>query len=103
MELAVKFTAGMKFGDFSGSVEIQYAVVRCLEIIGEAVRNIPDSLREKHPDIPWRDMVGMRNKIAHGYFDINLKTVWKVVKEELPAIVPALKRIIDDMPDGNGH
>lgn len=65
---------------------LQDAIIRRLEIIGEAVKNIPASFKSKHPDIPWKQMAGMRDVLIHEYFDIDLSLTWSVVKRELPSI-----------------
>jgi uncharacterized protein with HEPN domain len=101
MEMALVFIKDIDYSGFSGNIQTHYAVIRCLEIVGEAARNIPEAIREKYPTIPWRDIVGMRNKIAHGYFDINLKTVWRVLKEDLPEILPLLREALKDFPEEN--
>lgn len=70
--------------DFLGNALIQDAVVRRLEIIGEAVRNLPDEFKQAHPEAPWQDIADMRNKLIHEYFGVDLGLVWRVVKDDLP-------------------
>lgn len=76
------------------------AVIRCIEVIGEATKNIPDRIREKYPSIPWRDIAGMRDKIIHGYFTVDFETVWLVVKEEIPQLKPMITRVANDLKKG---
>ena len=71
-------------------------MIRALEVIGEASKNIPASVRARHASIPWRDMVGMRDKLIHRYFGVNLKVVWKAVREDLPAIKPHIVRAVEE-------
>jgi uncharacterized protein with HEPN domain len=73
-----------------------YAVIRCLEIIGEAARNVPDELREQLPESPLGGILsGCAIKIAHWYFDINLKTVWGVLKDDIPVLLPMVINAIE--------
>lgn len=80
------FINGMKFKDFLLDKKTINAVVRSIEIIGEAAKHIPKSVSDKAPDVPWKEIVGMRNKIAHEYFGINIKIVWDTAKHYLPKL-----------------
>jgi len=93
-EKALSFVGGMEFDDFQKDDKAVYAVIRAFEIIGEAARQIPENVREANSDIPWREITGMRNKLTHEYFGVNTKVVWRTVKEDLPIIIPAIKKMI---------
>jgi uncharacterized protein with HEPN domain len=73
------------------------AVVRSLEIIGEAVKNIPDEVKNSYPVVPWKRMAGMRDKLAHGYFGVDYEGVWAVAVERLPEIKPVIIMIIEEL------
>lgn len=73
------------------------SVLRCLEVIGEAAKRIPDEVRLKYPAVPWREMAGMRDKVIHGYFVVDFEMVWLVVKEDLPQIKPIIKQMLLEM------
>ena len=85
----------MDYAAFSIEEKTVYAVVRALEIIGEAARQIPEEVCRAHPEIPWREVGGMRNKLMHEYFGINTKVVWRTLQEDLPEIVPVLRKMIE--------
>lgn len=87
-----EFTKGVSFEKFSKSRLLIDATVRNLEVIGEAARNIPKEIRVKYPQIEWRDIVGMRNRIIHEYFGVDLEIIWKAVKEELPELKKQIKK-----------
>ncbi|HDQ03274.1 MAG TPA: DUF86 domain-containing protein, partial [Deltaproteobacteria bacterium] len=72
------------------------AVVRSLEIIGEAARNIPDELRQQYKDIPWKRMAGMRDKLIHGYFGVDYESVWAVATERIPELKKPLQKMIKE-------
>mgnify|MGYP001592952896 FL=1 len=81
---------------FFKNKEKQNAVIRGLEVIGEAVKNIPTSFRNEHPEVPWKDIAGMRDKLMHHYFGVNLNTVWKVIKEDFPDLKKKILKIKND-------
>ena len=91
------FTKGMKFEEFIEDRKTINAVVRSLEVIGEATKKIPNDMRTEYPDIPWKRMAGMRDKLIHDYFGVDLEIVWEVVKTELPPIEPLIQRVIIDI------
>jgi len=91
---AEQFIGKMTFEDFEKDEKTIFAVVRALEIIGEATRKLPESLKNKYPKIPWREISGMRNKLIHEYFGVNLRVVWDTVKKDIPTIKPFFQEII---------
>jgi uncharacterized protein with HEPN domain len=84
MDAAEQFTQGASKKEFVEDLKTIYASTRAIEIIGEAAKNIPKSFRDKHPEIPWRDMAGMRDKLVHEYFGIDLNVLWNTIKQDLP-------------------
>lgn len=78
-----EYTEGVGEGEFYENTQIQDAVIRRLEIVGEAIKNIPVDFREHYPDIPWREIAGMRDVLIHGYAGVNLLRVWRVVIDDL--------------------
>ena len=88
-----KYTAGGKREFFSTKM-IQDAVIRNLEIIGEAVKNISPATREQHPDIPWKQMAGLRDILIHQYFGVDLDTIWLVVENRLPVLSECIKSLL---------
>jgi uncharacterized protein with HEPN domain len=88
-----EFTRGMDFEEFVADKKTINSVIRSLEVLGEATKHIPASFRRKHPEIPWSKMAGMRDVLIHDYMGVDLKTVWNVVKERLPELVPLLADI----------
>ncbi len=88
-----EFTSGMDFDTFATDRKTVNAVIRSLEVLGEATKHLPANFRRKHPDIPWSKMAGMRDVLIHDYMGVDLKTVWKVTEERLPE----LKRMLDGL------
>lgn len=89
-----EFIKGISHTSFLKDKKSQSAVIRELEIIGEASKNIPQEVRDKHKELPWRDMSRMRNKLIHGYFNINLDMLWKTIKERIPEIKSKIEKIL---------
>ena len=90
------FIQGMNYEEFRDDRKTINAVIRSIEIIGEASKKIPKSLRDSQPEIPWKKMAGMRNKLTHAYFGIDLEIIWKVVSEEIIQIKPGILKIKDN-------
>lgn len=97
MEIAEKFLRNMSFEKFAKDKKTAYAIIRCTEIIGEATKHIPDDIRKKYPEIPWKMMAGMRDKVIHEYFGIALEVIWKTVKEEIPKVKPLVKKVLKEI------
>lgn len=93
-EKALDFVGRMDYNEFFEDEKTSYAVVRALEIIGEAARRVPDEVRSSIPELQWREIPAMRNKLTHEYFGINMKVVWRTVREDLPPLVQALRKAI---------
>lgn len=87
---------GVTFEEFQSDFRIHFAVVRALEIIGEATKRLPEAVRDQYTDIPWKGMAGMRDRIIHGYDDVDLAIVWNVVQNDIPRIKPLLQKIYSD-------
>ena len=87
------FTKGMTFDDFCKDRKTTNAVIRSLEVLGEASRKISDDIKSKATNVPWAKMTGMRNKLIHEYFGVDLEIVWTVIKEELPPIKPFIEQL----------
>lgn len=92
-EHARDFVSGLDRDAFGADRKTQYAVVRALEILGEAASRVSEETRRLHDDIPWRQIVGMRTLLAHEYFRVDVDTVWDVVVSDLPTLVDKLKGI----------
>jgi len=91
-----KYVQDMELEDFKESDITIDAVLRNLEIIGEAARNIDINIRKQYNDIPWQDIVDFRNRITHGYFTISLPIIWQIIKQELPPLKEKLNRILEE-------
>jgi uncharacterized protein with HEPN domain len=90
------FVKEMEYNEFSGDKKTIYAVTKALEIIGEATKKLPDSLKNEYPDVPWKFMAGIRDKVVHGYFAIDLPIVWKTAKTDVPSLKPLIEEILEE-------
>jgi len=95
IRLIKNYVENMGFDDFKNDRKTIDAVVRNFEIIGEASRFIPDEIKEKYENADWKGIVGLRNRIAHEYFDISLSIVWHIVMKELPTLEDQMKEILE--------
>lgn len=101
MDKAEILLEGVTYDQFETDFRINFAVVRALEIVGEATKRLPMSLREQYSNIPWKGMAGMRDRIIHGYDRVDLEIVWSVIKQEIPRIKPQIQQVLVDYESSN--
>lgn len=92
-----EFTAGMNRESFCNDKKTIKAVVRSLEVIGEAVNKVPQHIRARYPEIPWQETIAMRNRLIHEYFGVDLEIVWQTIEEDLGLLEKIAKIIIEDL------
>src|SRR3989344_4276680 len=97
VEKIEKFVEGMNWSIFREDEKTQDAVIRRFEIIGEAAKNIPQRIKGNYKGVPWKKVAGMRNKLAHEYFGIDKKVIWKTIKEDIPELRGKILKIIKDL------
>lgn len=94
LEQAQAFIEGMTFDEFSVDKKTRFAVLQALEIVGEATKRLPSALKDRYPHLPWRDMAGMRDKLIHDYFGVDLQVVWETATEDAPALEAEIRSIL---------
>jgi uncharacterized protein with HEPN domain len=95
-EKVQRFVAGMTVDDFLQDEKTVFAVIRALEVVGEATKKIPTEVREKYPNVPWREMAGTRDKLIHDYFGVNLGVIWKTATEDIPDLIPTVRQVLQN-------
>ena len=93
---AVQFTQGRSRTGLGADEVLALAVVHLVEIIGEAARTISGEFRERYPEVPWDLISGTRNRLAHGYIDVDLDIIWTIVTKDLPPLIEELERILEE-------
>lgn len=94
LEKCLSFVENMNFETFDSDEKTVFAVIRALEIIGEAVKQVPQETRQQYPAIPWREMAGMRDKLLHHYFGISHTVVWQTITEDVPLLIPQFHQLL---------
>lgn len=91
---AKEFTTDLSFEKFQQNRVVQLAVLKAIEVIGEAASRVSAESTEAHPEIAWTKIIGMRNRLVHGYFNVNLKRVWETVQQDIPGLISQLEPLV---------
>lgn len=96
MEAIENFVEGIELDEFKQDDKTSSAVIRKFEVIGEATKRVPEDIRQKYSQIPWKEMAGMRDKLIHFYFGVDYKLIWQTIKYRIPQIKPVIRQIMED-------
>jgi uncharacterized protein with HEPN domain len=91
---AIEHLRDQGLDDLKANRLLQHALVRCIEILGEAAAQLTPEFRDAHPEVPWLDMIGMGNRVVHAYFDIDLEIVWHTVADDLPSLIREVETLL---------
>jgi uncharacterized protein with HEPN domain len=94
-----KYTEGLSFEEFRQDGKTVDAVIMNFTVIGEAAKQIPEKIRKHYPDIPWKEMAGMRDKLVHGYFGIRYDVVWETIDVRLPQLKSLIKELLEEFDE----
>jgi|SRR3989344_9092303 len=100
MEAIEEFVGNMTLDELKADEKTSSAVIRKFEVIGEAAKNIPGKIKEKHNDVQWKSMIGMRDRLVHAYFGIDYNLVWAAIKIEIPKLKLKIKKIVSILEQG---
>ena len=102
IERIISYTHDIDYNDFEHDYKTQDAVIRNIEIMGEAVKSLSEEIRTNHPDIPWKNIAGTRDRLIHDYFGVNIDIVWNIVRYEIPDLSSKVKIILQPMQEETG-
>jgi len=91
-----KYTAGMSYDEFLQDIKTQDAVIRNFEIIGEATKNLPADFKDRYPAVEWKQVAGLRDVMAHGYYRVDFEVIWEIIKVKLPGFSKDITKILKD-------
>ncbi len=99
MERVISYRDGILYKEFTQDYKTQDAIIRNIEIMGEAVKSLSEKVKKENSDIPWKNIAATRDKLIHDYFGVNLDIVWNIIKKEMPELLPKIKRILRSMTE----
>lgn len=91
-----KYTAGMSYDEFLQDIKTQDAVIRNFEIIGEATKNLPADFKDRYPAVEWKQVAGLRDVMAHGYYRVDFEVIWEIITDKLPGFRKDITKILKD-------
>lgn len=91
---AIEMASGRSRNDLDKDRMLNLALVRLVEVIGEAAAKVPDAFRERYPDVPWQQIVGMRNRLIHGYDAVDFDILWTIIQDDLPSLIDQLEEVL---------